>query len=96
VVGEKMNDPEHNPQVSIPPEEDARLPILEAEIEREWNQWRPKYVRDLKAKGTLQHQIRNTALWCIQVLNRYEERGLGADMGREAIRALILPEFDHS
>ena len=52
-----------NPQVSISPAEDARLPILEAEIEREWRRWRPKYVRDLKARGKLQHQIRETALW---------------------------------
>ena len=91
-----MPEPDQNERVSIPPEDDARLPILEAEIEREWNQWRPKYVRDLVKRGKLQEQIRETALWCIQVLNRYEERGLGADMGRETIRALIHPQFDRS
>jgi hypothetical protein len=91
-----MNDPQHNPQVSIPPAEDARIPVLEAQIEREWNQFRPKYVRDLKAKGTLQQQIRETALWCVQVLDEYQNRGLGADQGREAIRALINPDLDRS
>lgn len=89
-------DPQPNAHLSVRPAEDARLPILEAQIEREWNQFRPKYVRDLKARGKLQHQIRETALWCIQVLDRYEERGLGADQGREAIRALINPDLDQS
>jgi hypothetical protein len=37
--------------VTIKPEEDARLPILEAEIEREWNNYRGAYVKRLLAKA---------------------------------------------
>ena len=35
-----MSSQNESPQLSIKPEEDARLPILEAEIEREWNNYR--------------------------------------------------------
>ncbi len=37
------NEPQHR-QVSTPPEEDGRRPVLDAMIERLWQQWRPKYV----------------------------------------------------
>jgi hypothetical protein len=85
-----------SPQLSIKPEEDARLSILEVEIEREWNNYREAYVKSLRAQGVLQQRIRETALWCVQVLDEYQNRGLGADQGREAIRALILPDLDRS
>jgi hypothetical protein len=35
-----MDASNQHTQVTISPEEDARLPILEARIEREWKQWR--------------------------------------------------------
>lgn len=91
-----MAELEHNPDESIPPEEDARLPILEAEIEKEWRQWRPKYVQDLMAKGALQKQIRETALWCIETMNRGASRGMSPDQQREMVRPLIHPQFDRS
>ena len=85
-----------NPQVTIKPEEDARLPILKAQIEREWRQFRKAYVKELLKNGRLKSQVHATAIWCVQVLHQYEERGLGADQGREAIQALIHPQFDRS
>jgi hypothetical protein len=45
-----VNDLENNPQVSIPPEEDARLPILEAEIETIWRQHAPSLVENLERR----------------------------------------------
>ena len=42
-----MSNKDANPRVSITPEEDTRLPILEAEIEREWCQHRSEYVKSL-------------------------------------------------
>lgn len=80
------------PRVSVKPEEDARLPILEAQIEREWRRWRKSYVKLLLKEGRFETQVRETALWCIQVMNQYEERGLNPDQGREAARELIFPE----
>jgi hypothetical protein len=84
------------PQVCISPEEDARLPILEAEIEREWSQHRSGYVKSLKRAGTLKKQIRETALDCIRVLHQYQNAGLSPDQGREAMRVFIFPEWDRS
>lgn len=85
---------QHHPQVSIPPQEDARLPILEAKIDRQWQQFRPKYYRELKAKGTLQQQIRQTALMCVETLHQFQNKGLSPDQGREAIQSLIIPPQD--
>ena len=48
-------------QNKVSPEEDARLPILEAEIEREWSQHRSGYLKSLKQAGTLKKQLRETA-----------------------------------
>ena len=79
------------PQTFVKPEEDARLGPLEARIEREWRQFRPKYFREIKASGRLQSEIRHTAIWCIETLNQFEAKGLNPDQGREAIRELILP-----
>jgi len=79
-------------KVTIKPQEDARLPILEAEIESAWAQHRRKMYRELKAQGTLQQIIHNLALHCILVVHQYEERGHGADMAREFIwREMIFP-----
>jgi hypothetical protein len=69
------------PQASIPPTEDARLPILEPEIEREWRNCRNGYVKSLLASGKLQEQVKETALWCISVLDEYQSRGLNPDQG---------------
>ena len=57
-----MPNQENIPQVTIKPSEDARLPTLEARIERDWKQWHPSYYRMLKKEGTLQSQIKQTAL----------------------------------
>jgi hypothetical protein len=73
------------------PEDDARLPILEAEIERQWRSCRTKYLTLLRKEKRLKHQVRETALMCVHVLQQYEANGLGADQGREAIQGLILP-----
>ncbi len=91
-----MSNEKDNPQVSIKPEEDARLPILEAQIEREWRQFRPGYVKSLQKTGQFQKQVHETALCCVRVLHQYEERGLGADQGREAMQAFIHPQWDRS
>ncbi len=87
-----MNDSPHNPQVSIPPAEDARLPVLEAEIEREWRAHRKGMVRILQAEGLLQTVIKEKALDCVRVLQEAQNRGLSPDQGRELMRALILPQ----
>ena len=82
------------PQVSIKPEEDARLPSLEARIDREWSLYRAEWYKHLKADGTLEKEIKQRALWCVEVLHQYEDRGLNPDQGREAIRELIVPTPD--
>ena len=87
-----MNAPDPDSNLEISPEEDARLPIYESMIEREWFKWRPSYVRQLKAGGTFKREVRATALQCVLVLQQYQKRGLGADMGREAAHSLIVPE----
>lgn len=91
-----MNSQAEAPQVTIKPEDDARLPILKAQIEREWGQYRPQYVKSLVRAGTLQQQIRETALQCVQVLHEYQNKGMNPDQGREAIQALIHPQLNQS
>jgi len=91
-----MSDQNDNPEVTIKPEEDARLPVLEAQIEREWREYRAGYAKSLQKTGRLQMQVRETALCCVRVLHQYEERGLGADQGREAMQAFIHPQWDRS
>jgi hypothetical protein len=91
-----MSNENDNPQVNVKPEEDARLPILEARIEREWSLYRPKYLKSLKDKGTLEKEIHQTALMCIETLHQFQNKGLGADQRHEAIRAFIHPECDRS
>ena len=91
-----MSSQNDNPQVSTKPEEDAGLPILEAQIEREWCQHRSGYVKSLKQAGTLKRQLRETALSCIRVLHQYQNAGLSPDQGREAMRVFIFPEWDRS
>jgi len=81
-------------KVSVKPEEDARLPILEAEIEREWRQHRKAFVRELINQNYLQKAIKNTALSCVRVLQEYEAAGHNPDQGREAMRELIFPRQD--
>ena len=83
-------------RVTVKPEDDARLPILKAQIEREWSQNRKGYVKSLVRAGRLQQQIRETALQCVIVLQQYEEAGHGADQGREAIQSLIHPQLSQS
>jgi len=78
-------------KVSIAPEDDARLPILEAQIENQWMQYRQSYCRMLKKDGSLQREIKRTALNCVLALHQAEERGLNPDQGRELIRDLIIP-----
>jgi hypothetical protein len=82
--------------VTIEPEEDARLPILEARIERDRKAYRRGHVKALKAQGpgTLEREIKSTALLCVRVLHQYEERGLGADQAREVVQELIIPQPD--
>ncbi len=70
-------------QVTLPPEEDARLPILEAEIESFWMRSRPKYLKSLKANGTLKSTLRDVALDSVRILHRAQNRGLNPDQGRE-------------
>ena len=81
------------PELSIKPEEDARVPILEAEIEARWRQFRPKYVKELEKQRNLKEQIRETALLCVRVLHQYQNAGLNPDQGREAIQELIIPPY---
>jgi hypothetical protein len=78
--------------VSIPLEEDARLPILEVEIESTWRAHRKQYVKFLESCGTLKSQIRDTALSCVQVLQQCQNRGLNPDQGRDLIQELIYPQ----
>lgn len=77
--------------VRVAPEEDARYPIYQEIVEREWRKWRPSLVKVLTADGTLQKQIDQTALDCVRILQEYQARGLGPDMGREAAQSLIIP-----
>jgi hypothetical protein len=83
-------------QIDVKPEEDARLPILEAEIEREWRNHRKAYVKELLSQNRLKSQVHQTALQCVLVLHQYEARGLTPDQGREAMMPLIFPEHDRS
>ena len=82
------------PHASVPPVEDARLPILEAEIRSRWRQHLPAFVNLLAKQGRLNESIRETALSCITVLHQCEERGLNPDQGRELIQPLIDPELE--
>lgn len=91
-----MNSENQIAQVTIKPEEDARLPILEARIEREWRQYRKAFVKGLVKEGIFQKAVKQTALQCVQVLHDYQNRGLNPDQGREAIIPLIHPQFDRS
>ena len=92
-----MSSPIENPQEPIKPEEDARLPILEAEIEREWRAHRKAFVRELEKQKFLHQAIKNTAIACVELLHQYEKRGHGADQAREAMYAyLIHPQGDRS
>jgi hypothetical protein len=79
-------------KISIPPEEDARLPILEAKIEKQWMRFRQKYYQRLKSEGQLAKTVRETALDCIRLMNQYEEHGLNPDQAREAMQELIQPD----
>ena len=82
-------------KVSVRPEEDARLPILEAEIESHWLQHRKAFVRELRKENRLEQAIKATALDCVKVLQQYEESGHGADQAREVMWAyLIHPRQD--
>ena len=87
-----MNSQAEAPQVTIKPEEDARLPSLKAEIEREWRKSRKGYVKNLEKENRLQEQIKETALQCVKLLHEYQNRGLNPDQGREAIQSLIHPQ----
>lgn len=91
-----MNSLAEQPKVDIKPEEDARLPILKAQIEREWTNSRPQYVKSLVRAGSLQSQIRETALQCVRVLHQYQNAGKNPDQGREAMQALIHPQLNQS
>lgn len=95
-IEKPMDGLNQNPQVTFKPEEDARLPLLEAQIEREWRQHRSAYVGSLTEDGRLKSQVREVALDCVRVLHQYEERGLGADQAREAMQMFINPQFDRS
>ena len=84
-------------QVEVKPEEDARLPILEAEVEREWRNHRPGYVKNLEKENRLQVQVHATALSCVKLLNQYQEKGLNPDQAREAMYTyLIHPQRNQS
>jgi hypothetical protein len=87
------SQPQH-PQVTIKPEEDARLAPLEGYIESQWEKFRPKYYRMLKENGTLEAAVHQMGLMCVGVLNQYQNAGLGPDQGREAIQPLILPQLE--
>ncbi len=87
---------DEKPKVTIKPEDDARIPILKAQIESEWRQYRRAYVKSLQNTGQLQKQVHETALWCVQVLHDAENRGLNPDQGRELIQPLIHPQWDRS
>ena len=91
-MGTQRSSNPHLTTVDIPPAEDARLPIYEAKIETQWKRFRPEYARSLKAKGTFEKEVKETALQCVQLLQEYQKRGLGPDMGREAAEELIVPE----
>ena len=78
-------------KVSIAPQDDARLPILEAQIKNQWMRHRQSYYRMLNKDGSLEREIKRTALHCLLVLHQAEERSLNPDQGRELIRELIIP-----
>jgi hypothetical protein len=78
--------------VTIAPEDDARLAPLRGYIESQWRKFRPAYYATLKQSGDVENQVHQMGLWCIKVLNQFQEAGLGADQGREAIQPLIVPE----
>ena len=82
-------------KVSVKPEEDARLPILEAEIESHWLQHRKAFVRELRKENRLEKAIKATALDCVKLLHQYQEKGHNPDQAREAMWAyLIHPRQD--
>jgi len=86
-------DSQQPEQVTITPEEDARLPILEARIDRDWKAYRSRYYKNLKADGSLEEEIKSTALICVRVLHQYQNLGLGlgADQAREVVQEIIIP-----
>ncbi len=80
----------HHPQVSISPEEDARLPIYEAMIETMWMNHAPKMYKELKKSGKLQQVIHERAVSCVTVLHQYQDAGMNPDQGRKAAEDLIM------
>jgi hypothetical protein len=86
-----MDNQNGNLRVTIKPEEDARLPILEARIGREWRQFRKAFVKELIKDGMLERAVKDTALQCVRVLHEYQNAGHNPDQGREAIIPLIRP-----
>ena len=82
-------------KVAVKPEEDARLPTLEAEIESHWLQHRKAFVRELRKENRLEKAIKATALDCVKLLHQYQEKGHNPDQAREAMWAyLIHPRSD--
>jgi len=75
-------------------EEDARYPIYQAIIEREWRQWRPRYVKLLMAEGSLKQTVDQMALMCVHTLQQCEKCELGPDQGRELVNQMIIPQDD--
>lgn len=86
-----MQDETEVNSVDIPPREDARYPLDQAIIEREWGQWRPRYVKLLVAEGSLKQSVDQMALMCVHTLQQCERRGLGPDQGRELVNDMIIP-----
>jgi hypothetical protein len=81
--------------VSVQPADDARLPILEAEIESHWLQYRKAFVSELRKENRLEKTIKATALDCVKLLHHHQEKGHHPDQAREAMWAyLIHPRQD--
>jgi hypothetical protein len=89
-----VEDKTKSNSVDIPPQEDARYPIYQAIIEREWREWRPRYVKLLVAEGSLKQCVDQMPLMCVNTLQQCERRGLGPDQGRELVNDMIIPRND--
>ncbi len=67
----------------FPLREDARFPILKAQAEEHWREFRPKYVQKLQREKKLDEVLNQAVDSAILILHQCERKGLNPDQARE-------------
>jgi len=76
----------------LPPQEDARLPVLRASADANWRQHNPELVEQLEKSGSMNRLLDSAAERAVNVLQQAEERGVPANQAEElANEELYLP-----